>query len=69
MTGPPDQPNPSDRLTRLEELSAFIHHDLEDLSNQVRQLYELLGTMRKRLDTIEQRVGNIEEVDPEPEPE
>lgn len=59
MQGSSD-PN-SDRLTRVEEGLAFAQHDLDGLSAQVRDLFDAMAALRKRLDSLEGRVDSMNE--------
>lgn len=61
--------DPADRLNRLEEAVGFTQHDLEELSRQVRDLFEQVGRLNKRLDSMDRRVDAMASPpDDEPDP-
>lgn len=62
---PPEQDACAERLTRLEEAAGFMQHDLDGLSSSVRELFDAVAALRKRLDAVEGRVGAIEQGDPD----
>jgi YD repeat-containing protein len=52
MTDPTDE-----RLTRIEETLGFAQHDLDELSTQVRSVYDALGSLTRKLDALERRLN------------
>jgi len=49
----------SDRLTRIEETLGFAQHDLDKLSTQVREIFDAVAGLSKRMDTLERRLTDI----------
>lgn len=51
----------ADRLTRIEETLGFAQHDLDALSAQVREVFDAVAGLSKRMDTLERRLTDIAE--------
>lgn len=46
----------SERINRLEEAVGFTQHDVDGLSAQVREAYDLIARLSRRVEALEERL-------------
>ncbi|MEM1167487.1 MAG: SlyX family protein [Planctomycetota bacterium] len=59
MENPRDN-QPDEKLKNIEDAQAFADHRMDQLSEQVRSLYQQLTDMTRTMARIERRLGDLE---------